>query len=86
MSRLNVKPSEILFIDDLGINLKPARDIGFVTYKMVEDEKCVEYIKTLRHAIIIEQFYIDQTKSYKFHQMTHFLMFTFSGPLKWDIL
>ena len=47
LSRLNVKPSEILFIDDLGINLKPARDIGFVTYKMVEDEKCVEYIKNL---------------------------------------
>jgi FMN phosphatase YigB (HAD superfamily) len=31
--KLKISPQEILFVDDLGINLKPARKLGFITYK-----------------------------------------------------
>jgi putative hydrolase of the HAD superfamily len=33
---LGVEPSEAVFIDDLGINLKPARAMGMTTIKMVD--------------------------------------------------
>ena len=32
---LDLSPKNILFIDDLGINLKPAKKLGFHTYKAV---------------------------------------------------
>ena len=35
-SRLNVRPSECVFLDDLGINLKPARAMGMTTIKVVD--------------------------------------------------
>ena len=34
--RLGIEPSEAVFLDDLGINLKPAREMGMTTIK-VED-------------------------------------------------
>jgi putative hydrolase of the HAD superfamily len=34
--RLEVEPSECVFLDDLGINLKPARAMGMTTIKVVE--------------------------------------------------
>lgn len=43
--KLKVKPQEILFIDDLGINLKPARELGFITYKFRNTEDTVEFFK-----------------------------------------
>ena len=32
----NVDPSEVVFLDDLGINLKPAKVLGMSTIKVVD--------------------------------------------------
>ena len=34
--RLGVTPSQVVFLDDLGINLKPARAMGMVTIKVAD--------------------------------------------------
>jgi putative hydrolase of the HAD superfamily len=36
LARLNVLASEAVFLDDLGMNLKPARDMGMATIKVVD--------------------------------------------------
>jgi putative hydrolase of the HAD superfamily len=36
LARLNVLASEAVFLDDLGINLKPAREMGMTTIKVVD--------------------------------------------------
>ncbi len=36
--RLNVAPNQCVFLDDLGINLKPARAMGMVTIKVVDPD------------------------------------------------
>jgi putative hydrolase of the HAD superfamily len=36
IARLNVLASEAVFLDDLGINLKPARDMGITTIKVLD--------------------------------------------------
>ena len=40
--RLAVNPESCVFLDDLGINLKPARAMGMKTKKVVEPEKAIE--------------------------------------------
>tara|TARA_B100000287_G_scaffold252879_2_gene237604 strand:+ start:7632 stop:8255 length:624 start_codon:yes stop_codon:yes gene_type:complete len=40
--RLAVNPESCVFLDDLGINLKPARAMGMKTIKVVEPEKAIE--------------------------------------------
>ncbi len=35
IQKIKLPPENILFIDDLGINLKPAKKLGFFTYKYV---------------------------------------------------
>lgn len=35
-TRLDVTPAETVFLDDLGVNLKPARALGMTTIKVVE--------------------------------------------------
>ncbi len=32
--RLGVEPDECVFLDDLGVNLKPARELGMTTIKV----------------------------------------------------
>ena len=44
---LKANAKEILFIDDLGINLKPARELGFNTYKFTDTDKTITYIKNM---------------------------------------
>jgi putative hydrolase of the HAD superfamily len=34
--RLGVEPDECVFLDDLGVNLKPARALGMTTIKVVD--------------------------------------------------
>ena len=43
--KLDLMPQEILFIDDLGINLKPARDLGFITYKFNNSKETINFLK-----------------------------------------
>lgn len=39
--RLNVSPAKSVFLDDLGINLKPARDLGMTTIKVVSEAQAI---------------------------------------------
>ena len=44
---LKLLPENILFIDDLGINLKPAKKLGFNTYKAVSPKDTKVFLKHL---------------------------------------
>jgi len=39
--RLGVSPAETVYLDDLGINLKPARELGMRTIKVVSEEQAI---------------------------------------------
>lgn len=39
--QLGVHPSEVVFLDDLGINLKPAAAMGMTTIKVVDADKAI---------------------------------------------
>ena len=47
LKNLDANAEEILFIDDLGINLKPASLLGFHTYKFVDTKTTIDYVKNL---------------------------------------
>ena len=38
---LGVEPSECVFLDDLGINLKPAKAMGMTTIKVVDPDEAI---------------------------------------------
>lgn len=40
--RLGVRPEEAVFLDDLGINLKPARAMGMTTIKVVDERQALD--------------------------------------------
>jgi len=40
-TQLGIEPREAVFIDDLGINLKPARQLGMTTIKFVTEEQAL---------------------------------------------
>ena len=40
--RLNVSPERTVFLDDLGINLKPARVLGMQTIKVLDEAQAIE--------------------------------------------
>ena len=39
--RMEVAPSEVVYLDDLGINLKPARQLGMTTIKVLSEEQAI---------------------------------------------
>ena len=39
--RLGVHPAETVYLDDLGINLKPARALGMHTIKVISEEQAI---------------------------------------------
>ena len=43
---LGVAPSEVVFLDDLGINLKPAAAMGMTTIKVVDANKAIAELET----------------------------------------
>ena len=47
LQKINIDAKNVLFIDDLGINLKPAREIGFLTYKFIENKLTIKYVKNI---------------------------------------
>lgn len=47
---LDVEPGRSVFLDDLGINLKPARELGMVTIKVVDPD---EALRELEHVLRI---------------------------------
>ena len=47
LNLLKVNAEDILFIDDLGINLKPARELGFHTYKFTNTNETIAFMKKM---------------------------------------
>ena len=45
--RLGVRPEECVFLDDLGVNLKPARALGMHTIKVTEPEPALDELGRL---------------------------------------
>jgi putative hydrolase of the HAD superfamily len=51
---VGVEPEESVFLDDLGINLKPARALGMRTIKVTDpDQALAELESVLEHPIVI---------------------------------
>ena len=40
--RIGVAPQAMVYLDDLGINLKPARDLGMTTIKVVSEQQAID--------------------------------------------
>lgn len=57
-SRLDIEPAEAVFLDDLGINLKPAREMGMTTIKAVDP---VQALRELGEVLQLELVDIDST-------------------------
>jgi putative hydrolase of the HAD superfamily len=45
--RLGIEPSEAVFLDDLGINLKPARAMGMTTIKVVDPDEAIAELESV---------------------------------------
>ncbi len=45
--RLGVTPDEAVFLDDLGVNLKPAREMGMTTIKVVDVASALAELETV---------------------------------------
>jgi putative hydrolase of the HAD superfamily len=44
--KLAIEPSEAVFLDDLGINLKPARALGMITIKVETEEQTLSELRS----------------------------------------
>ena len=44
---IGIKPEEAVFLDDLGINLKPARQMGMITIKVEDPKEAIEQLQTV---------------------------------------
>ena len=44
---LNVSPDQCIYLDDLGINLKPARELGMMTIKVIQPEDAIQEVRNL---------------------------------------
>ncbi len=44
---LNVSPNQCIYLDDLGINLKPARKLGMTTIKVIQPEDAIQEVRNL---------------------------------------
>ena len=45
--RIAVSPNNAVFLDDLGINLKPARELGMRTIKVVSEQQAIDDLAAL---------------------------------------
>ncbi|MGD0083542.1 MAG: HAD-IA family hydrolase [Acidimicrobiales bacterium] len=45
-TRLGIQPHEAVFIDDLGVNLKPARQMGMTTIKFLSEDQAIADLET----------------------------------------
>ena len=46
-NRLNVEPANCVFLDDLGVDLKPARAMGMTTIKVVDPDQAIAELSTV---------------------------------------
>ena len=47
LDQLEVEPSEAVFLDDLGINLKPARALGMTTIKVTDPDEALDQLEAV---------------------------------------
>ena len=47
LARLDVLASEAVFLDDLGMNLKPARQMGMATIKVVDPAEALAELEAM---------------------------------------
>ena len=45
--KLKIQPSEAVFLDDLGVNLKPARAMGMTTIKVVDPNQAIKDLEAV---------------------------------------
>jgi putative hydrolase of the HAD superfamily len=45
--QLAIEPSEAVFLDDLGVNLKPARAMGMTTIKVVDPQAALDELEAV---------------------------------------
>jgi putative hydrolase of the HAD superfamily len=45
--RLGVAPERAVFLDDLGINLKPAREMGMRTIKVLHEDQAIDDLRAV---------------------------------------
>lgn len=43
---MSIEPSEAVFLDDLGINLKPARELGMTTIKVLNSAQAIDDLES----------------------------------------
>jgi putative hydrolase of the HAD superfamily len=48
-ARLGIEPHEAVFIDDLGVNLKPARELGMTTIKFISEDQAIGDLEAALH-------------------------------------
>jgi putative hydrolase of the HAD superfamily len=46
-TQLAIEPNEAVFIDDLGVNLKPARQLGMTTIKFVSEQQALDDLEAI---------------------------------------
>jgi|TARA_B100000029_G_scaffold295172_1_gene288489 putative hydrolase of the HAD superfamily len=44
---LKVSPDQCIYLDDLGINLKPAKELGMTTIKVIHPEDAIQEVRNL---------------------------------------
>ena len=45
--KANIRPDEAIFLDDLGINLKPAKELGMRTIKVIDTDVALDELQLL---------------------------------------
>jgi len=45
--KMGVEPPEVVFLDDLGVNLKPARELGMTTIKVVDPDQALAELEAV---------------------------------------
>ena len=45
-TRAGIEPNEAIFLDDLGINLKPAKELGMTTIKVIDPDKALSELQS----------------------------------------
>ena len=43
--RAKIEPNEAIFLDDLGINLKPAKELGMTTIKVIDPDVALDELQ-----------------------------------------
>jgi putative hydrolase of the HAD superfamily len=55
LQQLEIEPSQAVYLDDLGINLKPARALGMKTIKVDTPEQALAELETVLNISLVDQ-------------------------------